>query len=323
MGNSYVGVVNDETAFLTNPAGLGKVRDFTLNLFNPQLEGSFGLTDAFNANNYQQATDAQGILDALNKTKGTPYHAKAQLFPSIVLPNFGVGALAKYQYDAYVDPITDKYSLDYTADWAAAVGYNLRFFGGIVKLGVTARVVDRTEVHVSLPATSTNLNFSSLKREGMGVASDVGLIVTAPTAWLPSLSAVARDVGGTSYNLSPGMYGATTYRPADTPSRIDAAFSVFPLLGKSTRATITVEAHDVMTIGDEPDQMKRVHAGFEINFSDFFFLRGGLNQRYWTGGVEFATRFFQLQAASYGEEVGTAAANVEDRRWVGSFAIRF
>jgi hypothetical protein len=65
------------------------------------------------------------------------------------------------------------------------------------------------------------------------------------------------------------------------------------------------------------------HAGFEVNFSDFFFLRGGMNQGYWTAGVEFATRFFQLQASSYGQEVGTTSATIEDRRWVGSFAIRF
>ena len=60
-----------------------------------------------------------------------------------------------------------------------------------------------------------------------------------------------------------------------------------------------------------------------MNFSDAFFFRAGMNQRYWTSGLEFDMLNYQLQAATYGEEIGTATAHKEDRRYTLKFVIRF
>ena len=65
------------------------------------------------------------------------------------------------------------------------------------------------------------------------------------------------------------------------------------------------------------------HAGVEFNFYDMLFLRGGYNQGYWTGGLEFAISTYEIQFTSYGEEVGTKGALQEDRRYMGSFSLRF
>lgn len=323
MGGAYVGVVNDEGAILQNPAALGKIRDVTFNLLNPQVQGSFTATDSFNINNYASALDPQSILDALNKVKGTPYSVRGNVFPSIIMPNFGAGVYGNVRYDALVDSAGTNFQLDYARDIAGAIGYSLRFFGGVFKLGFNGRVVDRTEISQTLAANSTGLTLDSLKRSGMGLGSDIGMILTIPTAWLPSIAAVAHDVGGTSFGLGSGMFGATTYRPADVKTKVDVALSLFPIVSKRSRLTLTVEARDVVTIGEESDALKRFRLGTELNVADFFFLRAGVHQRYWTAGIEFATPYFQLQGASYGEEVGTSSATIEDRRWVGSFAIRF
>ena len=49
-----------------------------------------------------------------------------------------------------------------------------------------------------------------------------------------------------------------------------------------------------------------------------------MNQSYWTGGVELASEFLQLQFTSYGEEVGIDGGdNVEDRRYIFKFSLRF
>ena len=323
MGGAYTGIVDDSTAVLTNPAGLGKIRDFTFTLADPQLEGSFTDTNVANSSNFTQMTDPQSLLTALNQNKGVPFHLLGQVFPSLVGENFGFGVLGKESYDAMVDSTGTNFRLDYTKDFAAALGFCLRFFGGIIKVGVAGRIVDRTEIHQTLPASSTTLSMTGLESEGLGAAGDAGLIMTAPVAGLPALSATFRDIGGTSYNLSNGIFSATSSRPMMTAPTIDGGISVFPILSNHVRMSITAEYHDIATSSQEQDQMRRVHAGLEFNFADFFFLRGGMNQRYWTAGVELSTERFQLQAASYGEEVGTYPTNLEDRRWVGSFALRF
>jgi hypothetical protein len=325
MGGTYVNVVNDETAILTNPAGLGKLRDYTFTLVDPEFDGSFNDTDIVNISNFTDATSVQGLLDKLNLAKGKNWHAKTQLFPSFVAPNFGIGLLSKFQYNANVDPTGTTYRFDYVNDWAIALAYNFRAEGGIVKFGVSGRLINRAEVHKDILANSTGLELNPLKSEGMGLAADFGLILTAPIAGLPALGISVRDAGNTSYNLREGMFNATADRPVDTEQSVDVALSAQPILGNRVRGTITVEYHGVTTAvnSDREDVIKRSHAGFEANFSDFAFLRVGANQGYWTGGIEFATERFQLQAASYGEEIGLPSAKKEDRRWVGKFAVRF
>lgn len=325
MGGTYVNIVNDETAILTNPAGLGKLRDYTFTFFDPELHGGFNNTDIVSMENFSEATSVQGLLDRLNVVRDRHWHARLQMFPSFVAPNFGIGVLAKYQYNAKVDATGTTYRLDYVNDWAVGLAYNFRMFSGIMKIGVAGRMINRSEVHKDIPANSTGLELSALTSEGMGIAADAGVILTAPVAGLPALGISVRDVGNTSYDLREGMFNATTDRPVDTIQSVDVALSAQPILGNRVRMTVTAEYHGVMTalVEAEEDAIKRSHVGVEFNFADFAFVRGGANQGYWTAGLEFATQSFQLQVASYGEEIGTPQVRVEDRRWIGKFALRF
>ena len=69
--------------------------------------------------------------------------------------------------------------------------------------------------------------------------------------------------------------------------------------------------------------MAKYHFGFEWNSYDWFFLRGGMNQGYWTAGLEFSFSKFQLQLASFGEEVGDAIEKKESRNFILKFTTRF
>lgn len=323
MGGAYTAVTNDETAVLTNPAGLGKLRESTVTLIDPELSGSMDDTKIATLSTAKNVVDLSGLASTLQNNPGTHWFAKAQVFPSIVTTDFGFGINVKYQYDAQVDSAAQNLRLDYTNDYAAALGYCFRFFGGILKLGTSARLVDRTEIHNTYPLSSTTFNIDSLSSEGLGLGADVGMILTAPVEYLPALSVVAHDVGGTSYSLSNGLMHSTANRPMDTPQTLDAGVAIFPILANDTRMTITGEYHDVTNVDPTVSTADRIHAGAELNFHDFFFLRAGMNQRYWTAGVELATVNFQLQAATYGQDVGTSSNPVEDRRWVTKFAFRF
>jgi hypothetical protein len=324
MGGAYTAVVNDETAVLSNPAGLGKIRDITVTFADPEIHGTMKFTEIANLGNLSALFDIQGLLDVLNASRGKHWHAKFQAFPSFVAPNFGIGLHAKYSYDAEVDSAGTVYRLDYVNDTAAALGYCFRFFGGVVKLGTGFRLINRVEVHKDLDPTATGLALSNTASEGMGAAADVGLILTAPVAGLPAFAAVLRDAGGTAYNLSDGIFlSATPQRPAWTPQRLDVGLALQPILANNIRMSLTVDVHDVLTLSEETEQMRRLHAGTELNFHDFFFLRLGSNQSYLTAGFELASERFQIQGATYGEEIGSAGSGREDRRWVGKFSLRF
>jgi hypothetical protein len=297
MGGAYTATVNDETSLLSNPAGLGRIRDTIFTLADPEIDGSFAVTQVATISN------------------------ATQVFT--IAPNFGIGLHGKYQFDAEVDTTGTNYQLDYLNDYALAMGFCLRFWGGIIKLGTSVRAVDRIEFHGVLPANSTGLEVKDIASEGLGVASDVGLTITAPVAWLPSLSGVVRDAGNTSYALGRGMFISSPTRPVDTLQTIDAGFSLSPILSNNNRMTITGEMHDVTNVRQATTTNRNIHAGVEFNFHDFFFLRGGMNQGFYTAGIELASTKFQLQATTYGEDIGTDTVPREDRRFIGKFSIRF
>lgn len=329
MGGAAVAVVNDETALLLNPAGLGKLRDYFITVADPEIEGSANAADLAGLDALSMIKP-QPMLDELKKPANLTkhLHLKGQLFPSIVVPNFGFGVYGKYSADGEVDAAGTNFAYDYTNDYAAVFGFNFRLFDGIVKLGATARAVNRVEVHrTDIPANSTGLTVNGLASEGFGVGADAGLILTAPIAWLPTVAAVWHDVGGTSYGLKDGMFTSAITIPDHSPQKIDVGLALFPIASKKTRFSLTAEYRDIMADSADEPVMRRTHGGVEMNVADAFFLRAGMNQKYWTAGMEIAMLSYQIQLATYGEDIGVNNAGTftykEDRRYVFKFAFRF
>src|SRR5690606_32034891 len=102
MGGAIIAVVNDETALLSNPAALGKLRDSFITVFDPEIEGNMNVERLLGVDFYK-ATDPQFVLDKLKDNPGKRLHTKAQVFPSLIFPNFGIGLHTKYIVDAEVN----------------------------------------------------------------------------------------------------------------------------------------------------------------------------------------------------------------------------
>jgi hypothetical protein len=323
MGGTTVAIVNDETALIGNPAALGRLRDFFITVADPEIEESAETSDIIKYD-VLKITDPQLVLDKCNLKPDKHMHVRAQGFPSVVVPNFGIGVFGKVVADADVNSETNKFTYNYTSDYALVAGLNFRIWDGIIKIGGNARLVNRTTVRRDdIATTETTLKLKDLAASGMGIGSDAGIIITAPIVALPTIAAVYRDVGDTSYKMRDGMFMDVTDRPDHTKGTLDAGLSLQPILGKIARSTFSAELMDTMNVDKEKDIMRRVHVGAEINLADTFFIRAGLNQRYWTAGFELSMFNYQFQVASYGEDIGPDETPKEDRRYEAKFAFRF
>ncbi len=316
-------MVNDRNGSLVNPAALGKLRDFYGTIFDPELELGSNVPTFYSDQSFSNPFSLEDVAGSLDQNRGAYYHAKAQVFPSLVGKNFGIGLYGNYLLDAQASADGSTIDTYYRNDFAFALGFNFRFLDGRVKLGFNSKLISRIEVNNPTLSATGPLDYSSIATEGLGLSNDVGLILTAPWTYLPTLSAVVRDIGGTSFDQANGIRMTTTERPTLVKQDVDVAAALFPIHTNYVRSAWTVEYRGLLTSQDEPDKAKLIHAGFEFNFGDVFFLRGGYNQRYWTAGLELASERFQWQLASYGEEVGTSDSPKEDRRYTFKFAFRF
>lgn len=329
MGDSSVAVVNDETALILNPAALGKLRDFYGTILDPELDMGQKAINMYNAKAYTQPFTLSNVVPAATAVPGDYYHARGQIFPSFVAKNFGIGILQKYNMDLLSDATGTNVETFYRDDLAILLGYNFRFFDGRIKLGFTGKVISRVEINESaLPANGPldlpTLGTNGIAKEGVGMGADVGLILTAPWTFLPTLSAVVHDVGNTTFDKMPGTRLSTsTARPAMAVQDVDVGVALFPIHKKNIRSSWTLEYRNLLTASSQDDKAKLIHGGLEFNFGDVFFLRAGYNQRYFTGGFELSSERFQFQIATYGEEIGTATAPTEDRRYTFKLSFRF
>lgn len=327
MGGVSVATVNDETALLLNPAALGRLRDFYGTILDPEIEFNNHVSAMRREKIFNGPFSLTEISPVVLDHPGQQYHARAQLFPSFVGRNFGIGLLGKYVLDmrATAPQTVETF---YQDDLALVLGYNLRLWGGRLKIGVSGKVISRIEVDedldTTLPVDNGFLAGAGILREGVGVSSDVGLQITAPWKLLPTLGAVLRDVGGTSFDKVTGFRGPdTTERPRLVRQDLDVGLSISPIHSNGVRSQWSIEYRGLLTASEQEDKAKLMHFGGELNFGDRFFLRGGYHQRYWTAGLEIASERLQFQLSSHGEEVGTADAPREDRRLAAKLAVRF
>jgi len=329
MGGAAVATVNDETSLFLNPAGLGKLRGPILTIADPELESTGDSYSVYS--NYTGSKDFRGdpqqllgmMSDPQNNTKH--FHTRGQVFPSFVTTNFGFGAFYKETLDAEMEQNVANPSYmrtHFQKDFGAIMGFCLRLFDGRIKIGASVKAVNRAEVDQDIAASSTGLTWQNLMTEGGGVGMDAGAVLTAPWYFLPTLAATVSDVGDTKFTTWDGYFYKTGIHPQPQRQVVNAAFAIFPIHGNRFRSSWTVEYRDVANI-EKLDTWRRVHAGVEFDLGDILFLRGGLNQRYYTAGIEVSMGNFQFQAATYGEEIGTPTLNREDRRYVGKLGFRF
>lgn len=328
MGDATVMTANDETALALNPAGLGKIRDYYGTIADPEIETSKNYDPIYRTKAFTQPLDIPDVTTSLLQSPDTYYHARAQLFPSFVAKNFGIGILARRTLDAKVNSALTSMETFYRDDLALLLGYNFRIWGGRIKIGFTGKLISRIEVDEDALDPNSDVSLGNLAdtgvaKEGVGIGGDAGIILTAPWDYLPSIGAVVRDVGGTSYDKSYNNRMQTLSRPTLTKQDMDLGLSISPILSNHIRSTIAIEYHNFLTAKDVDDPQKLYHAGAELNFGDVFFLRAGYNQRYWTAGLELASENFQFQLGSYGEEVGTKDVPSEDRRYALKLVFRF
>lgn len=322
MGGAGIAVVNDETALLMNPGGLGKLRDNFGTIFDPELEGGHNLNEMYNTKAFTQPFDLEEVKATTMETREKYFHQKFQMFPSFVAKNFGIGFQLRKLMDAQMNAAGTTMSTYFQDDLAMYMGFNLRFFDGKVKIGAVGKAISRIEINADLDATQT-LDRNTLASEGVGIGSDVGVILTAPVVLLPTLSAVIRDMGGTSFDAGSGLRMQSTTRPQSVEQDMDVAIAFFPIHSSNKRSSITFQYDKIKEASQATDKSRYYHAGYEFNYGDVLFLRTGMNQKYWTAGIEIASERTQIQFTAYGEDIGTDGDSKEDRRYVFKFSFRY
>jgi hypothetical protein len=348
MGGAYTAVGGSINSLFYNPAGLSNIKreaGLEVTLLKTNVSLSSNVLDFINdLQDVLDIEDENEQLTAINnlveKYLGENFHIDAQALT--------LGVSKAHEKTAWGFALTGSFQANFmthqgagteglieahTKLYAGALaGISHKFLDGKLKAGLGAKFfylksIDHTFTASEIVENSDNLSdYAKDKylKDGTAFSFDVGLIydINPDSFWNPEVAIAVLNVG----DLDFGEAGKV-------PMSVNLGFSLRPKLkgikGKFFKEpTIAVDVVDVTkNNGVDSDWGKRIRVGGEIkvweNKYTAFILRTGLYQGYPTFGTDLRLGVFNLQFATYAEEIGGYAGQEEDRRYVLSASVEW
>ena len=344
MGNAFTAVADDHSAMFYNPAVLAWRKDGHLRMFvrGGTSAESLELFDEIGTVGSQpQEQQAQGFTDLLVSHYGDHFFYRVPTIGAVwARPGWGIAFIpADLSLDAAVHrQIGPMLNINMYLDSTLAVSYakKLKWFSKRHQLswGATAKAIHRVHVGEAISAgqlaQGQDIFDASQANEGLTADLDLSLFWKPPaTGFLrhmaPSFALVGRNLIDYGFTQNFHLIDENSGEPPRLQRRFDIGSNWdLPNLW-------VFDPHfavDMRDIGHENwTYRKGFHAGFEMYWKMFNWWKGhwsaGINQMYWTAGVGARLAWFQLDIATFGEEVGTDSAPKESRRYMLELALDF
>ncbi len=341
MGNAYVAVVDDHSSLFYNPAALALRKDTQLRMF--LRAGADKDVVSFYNDIKNAGKDDNKINAAIEKNYQDHLYFRAPTLGAVLVrPHWGLAILpVDFDVDlalhrSVAASIFVNAYLDSTVAWGYGNFVQVPWFNNKkypVAVGATVKFLHRAYysdvIQSAEIASGQDLVSLTNAEEGGTVDVDMGALYTVPVAddakIKPSFGLMVRNVIDEGFPIKMRFLN----KNASPPPRLQRRLDVGTKLGLPTFWVFDPKiAFDVRDIGyDSWTPMKGLHAGAELYWKMYNWWKGhwsvGINQGYWTAGFGARMAIFQLDLASWGEEVGTTDAKHESRRYILEASLDF
>ncbi len=343
MGNAFTALADDYSAIFYNPAGLTRLEEGNLNMYISAMADADIIkfsSDVKNASS--SSTSANGTVDVtpianlIDKNYGKHFSSR--------IPGAGL-IYARPHWGIAIIPVDLSLELDVhksagpaasivaTQDSTVAYTYARDLYKGLDKfaMGVTLKGIYRAYYNKSFLALDlaqdSNLLRASDAQEGLAVDGDIGTLYTFHDPghgfwhiFRPSLAFTVQNVGDANFTASNfHLLSKTNNTPPPNDQRRFNVGTLFELPDWWVfKSRFLFDERD---IGHQNwTFLKGSHAGAEFRWKVRSWFQGawrvGMNEGYWTAGFTGLFAIFQLDLASYGEEVGPSTNPYESRRYM-------
>jgi hypothetical protein len=330
LGGTWVTTGEYADALFGNPArhasvdeGKFSLMDLTLE-FNPQLITSISDVGKVKGSGAE-------VVSTIAPLVGKNLHGRVALLIAGYSAEFfdehlafAAGLLANAQVNLFPHFDTSVDSQTYI-DIGPHVGMAYRLLDGALSVGINMHLsyrisVDRRIIALELIGGGNKLSLKTLGSEGLGADTDIGAYYKLPLEWSIARLSVGLSLNNllqSTYSLAnprlvakeAGEHPPRNARTVNTGIRAD-----FPDVWVLKQNMFAVEFTDLGSHTYRSSLGKKVHFGGETRPLKWLHVRFGVNQGYPGGGVGFVLPVFRADIATWGEELGTTAGMMQDRR---------
>lgn len=313
MGNAFTAVVDDHTALFYNPAGLSRVTGINLRVFG--INAGAGGVD--NLTKLKDLKSEEKFSETVQELYGEQLYVGAGGGSFVSIPGFAAGVYDHLEASIQIsNPVYPTIDTNVINDLGYTAGFGLPI-GPFLAAGMNLRYIKRTGARGTYSgATVADLDseaiVSDTMRWGRGYAADIGANLTIPAPLIKGvLSAVWKNVGETQFKSENG-----SEVPSEPSEMIVGAAVDFD----AGLVSVTPAIDFKYLNRDDLQLARKINFGIEIGLP-LLDIRGGFSQGYYTAGAGVNLGLFQVNAATYGVELGEYPGQIEDRRYVIEFSM--
>lgn len=324
MGGAGVAALGDKDSAMMNPAGLADVQKGVAEVFPLLIEVPLDISDVNSFKDYNDvrtndsSTTAQkrdAFTNFMRDLATTATAVRVNFYPSYTRKYFHVGLLG----DFYADPrlrlggFTSNQVVELggsTGTVGVIGGAAYTFLDNSLEVGMTLKPLYRIAATKNQEQTVHDVIlgknagdsipdelFGSNKGDnrGFGVGADLGV-----KYFIPYLEFLKPAVGMTWQDLGDTRF----FTDSEVPSDIQQSISIGAAINPKWAFTKNTFSFDVRNINKSEDFWNKLHLGVESVLWNFFAIRAGLSQGYFTGGLGFDFKFLEMDFYAAAKEAG-------------------
>lgn len=344
MGNAFVALADDHSALFYNPAAILFREDSQLRMF---LRAGLDKDVLDFKDDIDGASDAPSDERAVAMNKAIEKHYGEHMY--FRAPTIGIArvkpkwAWAFIPADFSVDlalhrtfgpSVFVNAYLDSTLALGHAQPWKVKWLKNKLSFGWNAKLIHRVHYSDVIQAASLATSEDDLVNidraaEGLTLDGDIGFMYHSKRRegkwYQPSVGVVIRNVLDYGFPVNFGVFNDDPDEPPDLQRRLDIGtkFDLPDFWVFDPKITL-----DMKDIGHRNwTMMKGFHAGAEFAWKVASWWKGywtaGINQGYWSAGFGGCIGIFQLDVATWGEEVGVSDDPRESRRYILEASLDF
>lgn len=320
LGDAYIGFADTlADSLFYNPAGLGKVNGATFEPLNAQIQMNDKLSGSFGTDFYkfQNLNDYQATLAKHPNTNPGGGYA---ILPAFGFKGFGMGVLYQSRLMAETNGTNTRYRVN--NQFIPAAGIGLPLASGVLRLGYVLQYVNQASGDVSA-ASNSSLGWTKGLAEGHGFSHNLGLALTLPYIYQPSINVVARNFGGVHYSGKPMVVSASGASGSipDEKTSLDSSIGAVTKISGGWSLAAQLAYRDGLN-SSNTRMIEHIATGLEFTAFDRVFLRAGFGSGYPSAGLGLRTSRAEVNFAWFSEDLGDGTTPQRDMRYLFQFLFK-